>query len=179
MKERYFVLGLAIVLALALAIPALGGSSNPSATKAASAKKTANKALKKAKAANKAANQAQGTANQALTEAQAKQARIRWAFVNPNGSIGAQSGGISVVSTTPAGQYRLNFGSSVANTAILVTAWDASVPVSSRAALCGGAATPGGFDCGAIGNDTNHVNVRRFDSGGSLTAGGFYIAVIP
>jgi trimeric autotransporter adhesin len=73
MKKRYLVLGLAVVLAVGVSVPALGG---PSATSSASAKKTAKKALKKAKKAQQAANDAQnaadaaqGTANTALDTA--------------------------------------------------------------------------------------------------------------
>lgn len=65
MKSRYLVLGLSLVLALALAVPALGGPTNPIASISASAQQTANKALKKAKAAQKTANAAQSTANAA------------------------------------------------------------------------------------------------------------------
>lgn len=70
MSKRYAVLGLSVVLALALAVPALGGPSNPVASISASVKKTANKALKTAKSAQKTANTANTTANSALTEAQ-------------------------------------------------------------------------------------------------------------
>ena len=69
MKKRYTVLGLSVVLALALAVPALGGPSNPVASISASVKSTANKALKKAKAAQTAANNAQATANSASSAA--------------------------------------------------------------------------------------------------------------
>jgi hypothetical protein len=76
MSKRYTVLGLSVVLALALAVPALGGPTNPVASISASAKKIAQKALKKANAAQKTANSAletantaNGTANSALTEA--------------------------------------------------------------------------------------------------------------
>jgi membrane protein involved in colicin uptake len=69
MSKRYVVLGLSIVLALALAVPALGGPTNPIASISASAKKTANKALKKAKAAQNTANSALSTANSALSTA--------------------------------------------------------------------------------------------------------------
>lgn len=72
MSKRYTVLGFSIVLALALAVPALGGPSNPIANISANAKKTANKAIKRAnqakkqaKRAIKQARNAQGTANQA------------------------------------------------------------------------------------------------------------------
>jgi hypothetical protein len=69
MKRRYAVLGLSVFLALALAVPALGGPSNPVASISASAKSIANKALKKAKAAQQTANTANGTANTALSTA--------------------------------------------------------------------------------------------------------------
>jgi len=73
MKKRYTVLSLSIVLALALAVPALGGPSNPIASVSASVKSIANKALKKAKAAQTAANNAQNTANSASSAAAAAQ----------------------------------------------------------------------------------------------------------
>jgi hypothetical protein len=57
MQRRFVVLGIASVLALALAVPALGGPSNPIADGAATAKKTANKALKKSKKASKSATE--------------------------------------------------------------------------------------------------------------------------
>lgn len=69
MKRRYAVLGLSVFLALALAVPAFGGPSNPIANISASAKSIANKALKRAKAAQQTANTANGTANTALSTA--------------------------------------------------------------------------------------------------------------
>jgi type IV secretory pathway VirB10-like protein len=69
MNRRYAILGLAVFLALALAVPALGGPSNPVADVSATAKSIANKALKKAKNAQNTANTANSTANNALTEA--------------------------------------------------------------------------------------------------------------
>jgi hypothetical protein len=66
MRKRYLILGLSLVLALALAVPAFGGPTNPISKSLASVKKTAYKALKTAKAA-------QGTANSALSAAQAAQ----------------------------------------------------------------------------------------------------------
>jgi multidrug efflux pump subunit AcrA (membrane-fusion protein) len=80
MSKRYTVLGLSVFLALALAVPALGGPTNPVATISASAKAVANKALKKAKAAQttaeaaqSSANNANGTAEKALAEAKKAQ----------------------------------------------------------------------------------------------------------
>lgn len=65
MKKRYTVLCLSVVFALALAVPALGGPSNPIANASAGVKSIAQKALKKAKAAQTAAKNAQNTANAA------------------------------------------------------------------------------------------------------------------
>ncbi len=73
MKKRYTVLGLSLFLALALAVPALGGPSNPVASISASVKSTANKALKKAKSAQKTANNALNAANGAQSTANGAQ----------------------------------------------------------------------------------------------------------
>jgi hypothetical protein len=67
MNRRYLVLGLSAVLALSLAVPALGGPSSPIATISGSAKKVAKKALRAATAAQDTANQALSTANSANT----------------------------------------------------------------------------------------------------------------
>jgi hypothetical protein len=69
MKKRYTVLGLSLVLALALAVPAMGGPTNPLASASKSVQSIANQALKKAKAAQKTANAAQTTANSASSAA--------------------------------------------------------------------------------------------------------------
>ncbi len=84
MKQRYTVLGLSIFLALALAVPALGGPTNPIASISSSAKSIANKALKKAKTAQSAANTANGTANTALTEAKKAQTTASTAETTAN-----------------------------------------------------------------------------------------------
>jgi membrane protein involved in colicin uptake len=65
MKGRYAVFFLSLVLAIALAVPALGGPTNPVATLSAGAKSIALKALKKAKAAQSTANSALSAANTA------------------------------------------------------------------------------------------------------------------
>jgi hypothetical protein len=103
MRHRYLVLGLSAFLALALAVPALGGPSNPVADVSATAKKTAKKALKKSKkaqqsadAAQQSANQAQnaaegaqGTADGAQTAAEAAQAAADAAQATANGKFGS------------------------------------------------------------------------------------------
>ncbi|HEX7243962.1 MAG TPA: hypothetical protein VF245_00165 [Solirubrobacterales bacterium] len=73
MSKRYVVLGLSLVLALALAVPALGGPSNLIASASKSVKKTAETALKTAKQAKKQANTANKTANEALEAAKNSQ----------------------------------------------------------------------------------------------------------
>lgn len=82
MKRRYAVLGLSVFLALALAVPALGGPTNPVASISASAKSIANKALKKAKAAQQTANTANGTANTALSTANSALAEAKKGVAN-------------------------------------------------------------------------------------------------
>jgi len=101
MRNRYLVLGLASIIAIAFAVPALGGPSNPIASSAASAKKLANKALKKAKAANAAATTAQSTADSAQAAANAAQSTAN----------GAQSAAEAAQATADSAQ-------STANTAI-------------------------------------------------------------
>jgi hypothetical protein len=93
MRNRYLVFGLSIVLALALAVPALGGPANPVASISASVKTIATKALKKAKAAQKtanaaqvAANAAQSTANSASTAADKAQKTANGAQTTANGA---------------------------------------------------------------------------------------------
>jgi hypothetical protein len=73
MKSRYAVFFLSLVLALALAVPALGGPTNPVATISASAKKIANRALNAAKAAQSTANSALSNANSAQNTATSAQ----------------------------------------------------------------------------------------------------------
>jgi hypothetical protein len=67
MNRRYLVLGLSAVLALSLAVPALGGPSSPIASISGSAKKVAKKALTKANGAQATADQALSNANSANT----------------------------------------------------------------------------------------------------------------
>jgi hypothetical protein len=73
MKNRYLVLGLSVILALAFAVPALGGPTNPVASISATAKQIAQKALKKANKAQKTATAAQTAANNAQSAANSAQ----------------------------------------------------------------------------------------------------------
>jgi hypothetical protein len=102
----------------------------------------------------------------------------KWALVNPNGSIAAQSGGIAV-STHTTGQYILDFGAAVTGKLILANsgfANDVLVRGKLIAGPCGGTAE--GFACSAN-NDTNHVLVRSYGSNNTtLQDHSFYVAVI-
>ena len=89
MKRHYLVFALGALLVVAVAVPALGGSSNPTATVAASAKKQAKKALKKAKLAQQAADAAQGSADAAQGSADTAQGSADGA----QGSADAITGG--------------------------------------------------------------------------------------
>jgi hypothetical protein len=89
MNRRYAILGLTVFLALALAVPALGGPSNPVANVSATAKSIANKALNKAKKAQSTANTANSTANSALAEAKKGVTNAATAQTTANGAKAA------------------------------------------------------------------------------------------
>jgi hypothetical protein len=69
MRNRYLILGLAVFIALAMAVPALGGPSNPIASSSANALKVAKKAKQKANAAQATADSAAAAAAAAQTAA--------------------------------------------------------------------------------------------------------------
>lgn len=73
MEKRYVMLVFSLLLAVAVAVPAFGQSSDPTATTSASAKTIAKKAKKKANKALAAAAAAQSTANNALNAANSAQ----------------------------------------------------------------------------------------------------------
>ncbi len=76
MKKRYTVFGLSVFLAVALAVPAFGGPSNPIAQVAGGggkALKKAKKGIRLAQGAQTSADNAQGTANSAVSQAQGAQ----------------------------------------------------------------------------------------------------------
>jgi len=206
MNRRQLLLGTTIVLTVALTVPALGGPSNPVAETAASLKKKVNRALATANSAQSsaagaqstaagaqsaadtaqsAANTAQAAANAATaaaanarSTAQAKQDRIRWAFVSGPGTIPAQSGGISLVEVS-GGNYTLDFGSSQVGKALLVSPWGGDAAGTARAALCGGSGNPGGVTCTASFDDTSHLRVSMTDIAGTAATRSFYLLAVP
>jgi hypothetical protein len=96
--------------------------------------------------------------------------------VNADGTIAAQSGGITVVRNFP-GEYYVNFGSSQAGKALSATPkWTAATRRFISVALCGGG--PVGVDCVATGtNTTNYVYVDLKNEAGTNTDHPFYIHI--
>jgi hypothetical protein len=99
--------------------------------------------------------------------------------VRPDGGIVAQSSGITLTAKPSAGEYILNFGSSVAGKLILASsahANDLAFRGVVSAGPCGGGAE--GSVCPA-GNDTNHVRVFTHNAGETATQDhSFYVAVV-
>ncbi len=115
MQKRYVILSISVVIALAVAIPALAGSSDQ-ASKSASVKTTANKALKKAK-----------KANQRLNALDLK--TIFYAVVEANGNLARGTQGISS-SQVGTGLYQVNFPENISQCAWVTSiGGSAGVPV--------------------------------------------------
>jgi hypothetical protein len=92
------------------------------------------------------------------------QGKARWAFVMADGTIAAQTGGISIVNHTAGSDY-VNFGSPVNQKPKLVVGYNASAV----GFTCGGATSttnPDGSAC-ALNNNFNHVFVPK---GGGINA---------
>lgn len=103
----------------------------------------------------------------------------RWALVNADGTIIAQSGGITPTAKPTTGAYILDFGSAV-NTKLIIVSSANAADVGDRGTVsagpCGG--PPAGSTC-PTGNDTNHVRVITRKAGDSTAEDHpFYIAVI-
>ena len=103
----------------------------------------------------------------------------KWAIVKPDGTIVAQSGGITLTSKPTGGEYILDFGSVVTGHLIVASsalAGDSAFRGTVSAGPCGG--TGEGFTCPS-GNDTNHVVVFTDNPGETATQDhSFYIAVV-
>jgi len=105
----------------------------------------------------------------------------RWALVKSDGTILAQSGGISITSHTP-GLYILDFGSQITGKLILASNSYASEAAGGRGSIianpCGGAPEGSTTACPA-GNDTSHVEVATSNPANTTaTDHSFYVAVI-
>jgi hypothetical protein len=103
----------------------------------------------------------------------------RWALVRADGTIIAQSGGITPTAKPSAGAYILDFGSTLAGKLVLVSSAN-TADLGDRgtvsAGICGG--TSEGSTCPS-GNDTSHVRVITRRAGDSIAEDHpFYVAVI-
>jgi hypothetical protein len=103
----------------------------------------------------------------------------KFAVVDATGAPGNQSGGISVVQTSPA--VILNFGSSQAGRPISVTLAPTVTDVTGQvsAAPCGGPSTsnPNGVVCPPTFNNPNHVIVNTADKTGAAKSLPFSISI--
>lgn len=161
MKKRYTVLGLSLVLALALAVPALGGPSNPIASVSASVKSVANKALKKAKAAQTAATSAQNTANSASTAASA-----------------AQKDATAAQKDATAAQKTANTAQGTATTALTTATAAKTAATAAQGTANTALATANGKMSGEVnveGEEGNTLSIAACTAGKVPTGGGFII----
>lgn len=164
MSRRYLVFGLSAVLALSLAVPALGGPSNPIASTSASAKSIALKALRVAKNARRKANNAQSTANNAQSTANSAKTDAANAQTSAEG---AQATADSAAAAASAAQASANSANANANSRLISTNLVAG-PTSanngtspkSDLVLCaaGDRATGGGYIIGGTDSDDEAVD---------------------
>lgn len=177
MSKRYLIFGLSVVLALALAVPAFGGPSNPIAGASASVKSIANKALKKAKAAQNTANAASATANAALGEAKTARDEAKKAQATANT---AQSTAAGAKSTADAAKAAAEQAEANANTRIQASTQVVGEPSASdtsaskfASASCGSGqpVLGGGF---SVGGENNKVTVSQSEE--QLYGGGWFVA---
>jgi hypothetical protein len=138
---------------LALAVPALGGPSNPVAGISANAKKTAKKALKKAKAAQSSADNAQNTANGAQTSAD-------------NAQTAADSANTAAQAAQATADSKLGSTEFVSGD---TTAENASTKTSTAACPAGTQPTGGGYGLGGA----NPQDATTSFSGSALYGGGW------
>jgi hypothetical protein len=109
------------------------------------------------------------------------QQRVRWALVDADGSILSQSGGITNLhdpfSCKPGCDF-LDFGSSQAGKAVVVSGFLGGEAAVLRGAVCGDLPDSVGCVSGATPvNDPNHVIVRANAVGGGFADRAYYVAV--
>jgi multidrug efflux pump subunit AcrA (membrane-fusion protein) len=184
MSKRYAVLGLSAFLALALAVPAFGGPSNPIAGASASVKSIANKALKKAKAAQNTANGANATANAALSEAKTARDEAKKAQTTANGaqttantakSTADAAKSTADAASAAAAQAEANANTRIKDSTQVVGESSGESNTASKFASAGcGSGQPvlgGGF---SVGGENNKVTVTQSEE--QLYGGGWFVA---
>lgn len=178
-----------VISALALIVAVGGGAFAIASSGNAKVKKVANKQITKRAPGLSVGHS--GSADTATNAAQlggspagAYERRPQWALVNSNGTILAQSGGITVNATRASfGQYFVGFGTSLANRPVSVVLHygDGGLTGDVSATPCGGSSVPGGFDCVVASvtgvNDASHLYVRTQSDTGTTAPFGFYVTV--
>jgi hypothetical protein len=106
-------------------------------------------------------------------------AGARWALVRPNGTIAAQSGGITLSAHSSVGNYIMGFGSQTTGHLILAAGAYAGDTSDQRgettAGPCGGGTE--GRTCPTGMDDANHVWVQTRNSAANPSDHAFYVAV--
>ena len=105
-------------------------------------------------------------------------AAVKWALVKPDGTIAAQSGGITL-SSHSTGQYIFDFGGAVNTKLILASPGEANDNNTRGVVIagpCGGTAE--GLSC-TVSNDTSHVVVRTYAANNTAAEDhSFYVEVV-
>jgi hypothetical protein len=183
MSKRYAILGLGVFLALALAVPALGGPSNPVATVSASVKKTASKALKIAKGAKTTANSAlsaassaQSEASKALTEAKkgVTNAATAQSTANAAKTAAEAAQGTANEAKTAAASAEANANNRIKESTEVVGTPSAedTTPSKFASASCGSNTVLGGGY--SVGGENNKITVTQSEE--QLYGGGWFVA---
>jgi hypothetical protein len=106
-------------------------------------------------------------------------ANVKWVLVRPNGSVAAQSGGISVDAHPSSGNYIVNFDSAVTVKAILASgAYNTDASDQRGETTAGPCGTGEDRTCPTGFNTTSHVFVQTRSNEGTPTDHSFYIVVI-
>jgi hypothetical protein len=106
-------------------------------------------------------------------------ANVKWVLVRPNGSVAAQSGGISVGAHPSAGNYLVNFGSAVTGKAILASgAYNSDASDQRGETTAGPCGTGEDRTCPTGFNTTSYVFVQTRSNSGTPADHSFYVAVI-
>jgi len=99
-----------------------------------------------------------------------------WALVGFDGTIQAQSGGITLTASLTGGRF-FDFGTDLTGRAIVATLADPDQTAEITAGLCG--TPPQGFDCSQAPEDNRHVFVGTSNSAGTSANERYYVAVLP
>lgn len=107
----------------------------------------------------------------------------QWALIKSNGTIAAQSGGITVARVAT-GAYFVTFGKDVSGHALIATVQNNSnySDITLSAVICGGPPVDESGElagCWDAYNNTNNVLVMAWDQPGSTANTSFYLATLP